>query len=342
MITRAIVLMALIAVGCTEGPATEGSSVPHQAPTPDTTTGQVPPAIEPETTAVTNFTYEGRSGVVIRPDSAGLHQITTVNRSFHITKERTPTPILLEEIIETHCCTGGEINTWAEVVLRAWLNPTREPRSPSWSKKVAADGGDIYGEFYRARVYGCCDSGSYVEYINLRTGESVFYATRYWGDGEDPLFTVSVPNSSLRRFLAFHDRTTFVDPPEAENDSSVVGVLQYGPAEGPARRLVVRITDGNGATYRFRRLRISGDGRFLGNQEFQLWGAAGSRDPTSISDFAIDIDFLGPADAVGPGTPGSLRVSVPIREDAWDLEGIMLPGGWVAGEAVQHAAAPSN
>jgi hypothetical protein len=75
-----------------------------------------------------------------------------------------------------------------------------------------------YGELYRTTQYGCCASENVQRIYDVRNGKLAAVSTIQPG-------IVEVPNTPVRRIVAYHSTAGVVSPPEAEKMSRLMGVL---------------------------------------------------------------------------------------------------------------------
>jgi hypothetical protein len=205
-----------------------------------------------------------------------------------------------------------------------WLRG--EPRSKSEtprfgahrSKQTRAASGTNSIEAYAS---DCCDVSDQVSFFNIETGGPPFVMSARRGEtAELPL--LEVPNSPLLRVIAFHDRTTLENPPEAQEDSLVVGVLQYGPRTGPVVRVVVRRSR-SATSYGLSNLRFVVQGKQQQGAQAELWSANNKQSPDALTGFVIAI-ALQPYESDG----AAVTVRIPVVRDKPDLAHATLPRGF--------------
>jgi hypothetical protein len=269
-------------------------------------------------------------------DSAGVSWTRSESHRYLLTRVYdggdTVQRYMVHERFRRLCCFEAEQEVQSEVSLAAWPRLSSHATDPLWHAELPADDGAIWDVFYRAVRYGCCDSSDALTFFHVTTGGPAFVATaRQTPDGLE-LPTISVPNSALRRHVAFLDRFAPADLPEADGRDEVVGVLQYGPPHGATGRYVVRAERMHGWDYRLVDLRFSIPGQAAHRTREDLWAADGSSDPTSLSGFAIEIVLY------SENGYTELTLSIPVVGDRLDLAGARLPGGLVVEPAALAAA----
>lgn len=261
------------------------------------------------------------------PDSGGHRRYEILNRRFLSTRlysrsqQGATRPIVLETVTR-HCCLDGEADTWGVIRLESVESDIGEPTSPTWSIELAADEGELWGDFYRAVSPGCCDAASALAFVSLWTGQLAFTMTPERGSLGDLPFQIEAPNSSLRRYVVFHDRWTPHDPPEART-ADVVGVLQYGTGREPSRRYVVKCASGSGVDYRLVDVQVAlNSAGQVWPRQVALWAANGSEDPAALTDFAIRVTLL------HLDEDEEVTIQVPVMADTLVVARLQAPRGW--------------
>lgn len=258
-------------------------------------------------------------------DSAGVHRFKVTNVRYlavrHVDREGLRRPLLRETYLQ-RCCTEGEREVESTLLLEGLGDAAQPAATPFWRQRFPADAGEVWGDFYRAVERGCCDQADALIYVHLGTGALAFVVSAADHPPAQALATLRVPNSPLVRYAGFLDRVTPVEAPEALTDSSVVGVLQYGSGEGPARRFVLRKEGGRGLDYRLDRVSFRIPGRETGQDgSADLWAADGQSDPTALSGLWILLSLSAYDDP-------PLTIEVPVTADAPDPARAGLPAGW--------------
>jgi len=234
---------------------------------------------------------------------------------------------LIRETVDEGCCLGGERDTWATITLEGWLSAAQAGTQPAWHVRIEADEGAIWDEFYRGVLFGCCDAADALTYVNLQTGKVAFVSSGEFDTRKSPLPHLRAPNSALERWAGFLDTYTAVRLPEAERDSGVVGILQYGAGMQPASRYLVRWSGGPGFSYRLGRLEFTVDDKeHTHGAEVYLWSANAKEDPSALSGFWITIALLG-RNVRDRETP-NVTLQVPVVADGVPPEAANLPSGW--------------
>lgn len=259
------------------------------------------------------------STVATLPDSAGLPRLLIVNHRYLVHRGPGEQRAVLEERTERFCCLGGERDDTATITLRRHGPP--DAGATRWEATLRADDGAFWREFYRAARRAAGDGTDALQFVHMGTGQTVFSHSRESGADGDALPSVHHWGSSTNRYVAFHDRHTPLDPPEAGRDSALVGVLQYGPPAGPVVRILVRRTRGRAAEGRLQRLEF-GHAEWRGRDLEVPAGSARSA-ADAMTGFSIRLVFATPGD-------DSLRVvDVPVVRDRPRLDQATLPPGFV-------------
>jgi hypothetical protein len=266
-----------------------------------------------------------------RADSAGARRFHVVNRRFLLTRlyqrDQGESHPLLRETVDETCCLGGERDTRATITLEGRASASQAGTEPAWRVRVKADEGAIWGQFYRAVWFGCCDETDAVTYVNVQTGAVAFVSSREFDTRDSDIPHLRAPNSALERWAAFLDTYTNVDLRDAARDSGIVGILQYGTGREPAPRYVLRWSGGDGFSYRLGKLEFTvDDTAHTHGTEVYLWRANGKESPSALSGFSIAITLLGrgSADQELP----DVTMQVPVMGDRVQPERANLPSGW--------------
>jgi hypothetical protein len=262
-------------------------------------------------------------------DSVGRQWVRTVSHRYlfarHYPWQDSLQRILIHEATDAVCCFESERETVAELTLAAWPQHSG-PTNELWRARLFADGAELWNDFYRTVRYGCCDSSDALEFYHVRYGGPVFVATALRRPGGMELPTISVPNGGLRRHVAFVDRFAPVDLGRfnAAGDE-VVGVLQYGPPEGPAQRH--RVTSGRGADWRLTDIRFVLDDAAEATGDpaatHDLWSADGRSDAAALTGFSVHLVLY---DVAGDRVDSMV---IPVRRDRLIVAEARLPAGLV-------------
>ena len=138
----------------------------------------------------------------------------------------------------------------------------------------------------------------------------------------DSLVEVAVPNTDIKRFFAFYYRYSAVDPPETKQIPDLFGVVQYGPAEGPAQRVLLRVT-GDSSTYDYESTQALVHDTVSKWRRAELWSSDGNRTAPSLSRFGVLVT-LRARDREGNDLPNA-EIRIPVSDDKLDLAHASLP-----------------
>jgi hypothetical protein len=255
-------------------------------------------------------------------DSGGRHYRRIVSqRFFHVRLygERIgeDEDIVLQETNTRTCCAEGSAEEYGAIELRPYLDSAGQLFGPRWKSRIDADEGRPLDRYYRGTLYGCCDQTNEILFVSLRTGKIVFTAsTPGVGDGLE-LASIDVPNGYTQRFAAFHDSYTANSPPESKKYADLVGVLQYGPPEGPAKRFLLRCAGHKPTDYQFDSLAFQISGKDY--QPARLWGSNGNTTPQAYTGFQIHLQMR-PADS-----EKAVSVLIPVDGDSLVLHRAVVP-----------------
>jgi hypothetical protein len=147
----------------------------------------------------------GTGAGVTRYDSAGRSWRRLVSDRYLIVRryvrDDSLSRVVVREVSDQRCCLGGERDTWGTLTLEARAD-TGAGEAVLWRERIEADDGAIWSDFYRARLFGCCDTADELVFFNLKTGGPAFHTTDVDGENGNQLPSLSIPNTGLRRFLA--------------------------------------------------------------------------------------------------------------------------------------------
>jgi len=160
-----------------------------------------------------------------------------------------------------------------------------------------------------AVVRGCCDSEDAYTFIHLRSGRAVYVQSGYGGR----LALMGDVGGAPRRVAAFHDTFTEIVLPESRGNANAIGVLQYGPFAGPARRYLVTGPEGMGR--RFESL------RFVFWQPDADFSPADARAGSRAAQYAVRLVL------VGFRYDDRVVVTIPIAADTLDVARAEIPEG---------------
>ncbi len=181
------------------------------------------------------ISHDARSELRLYRDAAGCESVQTVNRQFRLVTvvgPGGPGRRVLEESYDVRHCLASESSS-SEAVITVWHPDSAGASGPLFQIRGRGASGSPVGNLYRLTVHGCCGSQNLASYSSLLTGRALFTASI-------PPVSLEVANRRIHRFAAFHDTFSATAPAEAEADSSVVGVLQWGDDQVRARRVVIR------------------------------------------------------------------------------------------------------
>jgi hypothetical protein len=215
----------------------------------------------------------------------------------------------------------GERISWSTITLARWPIPLRGRTSPAWRISIRADEGAFIGDFYRAVLHGCCDQTDVYYLLNPRDGHVVFAHSREEPDSDSSLPAIHHWPSQSWRYIAFHDRYTPADPPETRADTQIVGVLQYGPVEGPIARIALRRLSGRAVDFRLDQLLLrttNWTGRDLELPNTPPY----ARLPAAFGGFAVRVQLF------SMELDTTVVVDIPVVRDQLQLNRASVPQGF--------------
>ena len=134
---------------------------------------------------------------------------------------------------------------------------------------------------YRVTRPGCCGAQDLSIFFSLINGKELFAS-------DAPILKLEAPNTSFRRFVAYHDLMAASPIPDAAKHRGVVGVLEYGSDREPASRLfVVADKPEPPEDFAAKKLSIVANGKEAGEDRFDVWAADKAADPAKIGGFSI-------------------------------------------------------
>ncbi|MFN0179504.1 MAG: hypothetical protein ACKVZ0_11960 [Gemmatimonadales bacterium] len=253
-------------------------------------------------------THEARSQLRLYRDAAGCESVQTVNRRFRLVSVRPPggripRRLVLEESYDIRHCLRSESSS-SEAVVTAWT-PDSSTARPVFRITGRGVTGEPDGPLYRMTAQGCCGSQNLSTYFSLITGRALL-----WSSG--PVRRLEAPEGRQSRLAGFHDTYSAGNPPEAEIDSTVIGVLFWADEEASLGRWAVHSTE---------------------RDHFALEGLAFVIRGRVSTDSLV---LVGPADSAGlalevrlvaPATERRIQFRVPIRGLDLDASQAKLPDG---------------
>jgi hypothetical protein len=287
---RLVLLVPVVLIGCDE---------PRPA-VPD-----IMPAVISDSTGPVRFDSAGQSWLRLR-SVRWMRASGETRRDAH---ER----FLVREARTDLCCQQSEDGTQTVFDVTVWRD-TAEQAPPLWSHRLEGDDAELRDGWYRVVTRGCCDSSDLFEFYRLQDGARVFRASSDWNSGDSILPGLEVPNSNLERSVAFHDKFAQQIPEEADADSTVVGVIQYGSRHGPVQRYVLSTASPTRLAARLERLTLVINDTASSLPARSLWASDGRSDPNAVSGFAVRIQLLTFEDTVS-----SVMVEIPVVNDRLDV-----------------------
>ncbi len=228
-----------------------------------------------------------------------------------------PEEILLEQVFTQTYQTNLE-GVPSTLAVTAWKSgrPGGKTRYDTklWSFNDEGNEGEIfrYGELYRSTQHGCCASENVQRIYDLRNGKLAAVSTVQPG-------VVEVPNTPVRRLVAYHSTAGVVGPPEAEDEKlapHLLGVLTLSARAEVLHRIAV-VDAGPNQRQEFSPelvLRVDGKDGDVGT-EVSLWSAEKNPIPANIRGFRVELTF--------PDNGEVLRI--PVENDDFDLANATVP-----------------
>lgn len=248
-----------------------------------------------------SFDRTATSSITVKPDNDGGSTVTTINRRFtlvDVPTRRLPGELLLQEEFRREHQMGSEGGE-SVVKVDAWSGTDLSTKV--WTIDQKGDQGQVFEEFYRVTKYGCCAAIATNVFFNLETGRRVFSSTQ-------DLVSVTVPNTGLYRYVAFHSNEAII-PALDPRKEDFVGLLQYGPPEAPLWKLAIYSKQSAGV-----KLKLLHENEVVESDSLILWKADGKNDKSSLSNFSIVVSLSAKDDVI-----------LPITNDAVDFSKVTLP-----------------
>jgi hypothetical protein len=219
----------------------------------------------------------------------------TVNRRFSYATaypERTRgESLVLSETFDRLFDSGAE-GEKSMVTVEAFRADDALGAHPRWSLRAEGSGGEPAENLYRVSRPGCCGAQDLSLYFSLLNGRPLFSA-------DSPILSIEAPNTSFKRFVAYHGPMAATPHPKAAAEKNAVGVLQYGSDRAPASAvLVVAAATDEIESYSAKKISLILDGKEVEGDRLDVWAADKAKDPAKISGFAIRVrdykepDFL--------------------------------------------------
>jgi hypothetical protein len=226
-----------------------------------------------------------------------------------------PEQILLEQVFRVSEQTNAE-GSQSTLEAIAWKSGKRRYDTKLWSFTDDANESEMFrwGEFFSTTQYGCCASENVQRIYDLRTGKLAAVSTT------KPA-VVEVPNTPVRRIVAYHCAVGVVQPPEFEKIPRLLGVLTLSARTEVLHR--VAVVDAAAETDRPEFspeliVRVDGKDGDVGT-DVSLWSAEKNPVPANISGFRAEMGFFRATDDKRD------LVIVPIVKDDFDLEHATVP-----------------
>jgi hypothetical protein len=224
--------------------------------------------------------------------------------------------ILLEQVF-TYQQNSNLDGIPSTLTATAWKSGKKRYDTKLWSITDDANEADIYrwGELYRTTQHGCCASENVERIYDLRTGKLAAVSTA------TPA-VVEVPNTPVRRIVAYHSTAGVEGPPEAEKMTRLLGVLTLSARAEVLHRIAVVDAETGEDRESFSPeliLRVDGENGDVGT-DVSLWSAEKNPIPENIRGFRVEMTFP------GRDEKGEI-LRVPVEKDDFDLEHATVPAG---------------
>lgn len=215
--------------------------------------------------------------------------------------------LLLEEF-------KSEQNSAAEgrksfVTVEAWSGDGASATKPAWTIRSEGDEGALAERFYKVTRRGCCGAEDTYVFFNAESGRKVFSAT---GD----LFQIEVPNTPLRRFVAYHSMMASMPMPLPTPGKNGFGVITYGSDREAIQSVLVRSTAKNVEDTGTPVVKAVYRQKIVAENPLVLWGADKKNNPSSLGDFSLVLSFDQGQDII-----------IPVRNDRLDVKSARLARG---------------
>ena len=225
-----------------------------------------------------------------------------------------PEEILLDQVFTFQQRTDLE-GIPSTLTATAWKSGKRRYDTKLWSLSDEGNEADIFrwGELYRSTQHGCCASENVQRLYDLRTGKLAAVST------VKPA-VVEVPNTPVRRLVAYHGAAGVVSPPELGKIPRLLGVITLSSRAEVLHRVAVVDAATGGDRPEFSPeliLRVDGKDGDVG-PDVSLWSAEKNPVPANIGGFRAELSFLTTDDKKD-------FVVVPVLKDDFDLEHATVP-----------------
>ena len=221
------------------------------------------------------------------------------NSRFILVPNADPNTVLLETISTARCITaeGG----WGEIQVTAWPLDAPSDAQPLFQIRTPGESGKADGGFYEAVEEGCCGTNDLKRYFSLRNGRELFASS-------GTVLRIAI-GGSAKRFIAVHDTYSASYPNEADHDTSVVAVFQYGDSVSPSKRWVLMGSVPRG--WQVDSLYFVRDGRRSDSTEVSFTRPHALRNlPIVVENISVVLVL-----AAWDGLSGSLRAEFPLGND---------------------------
>lgn len=256
---------------------------------------------------------EATSSVETWKTADGRRMTHTINRRFTVAAahpERTTTrTLILRETFDRLLDSGAEgEKSSVEVAAES------DSGAPAWTIHAEGSSGESRDDnLYRVVRPGCCGSQDLSTYFSLLDGKELFTS-------DAPIFAIEVPNTSVRRFVGYHDLMAAAPVPGGEKNDRVIGALFWGSDRAPASRVLVLAPAGAkvDADFAAKKVAIVSGGKEVEEDRWDLWSADRSSDPAKIGGFSIRVRAFKDPDVL---------VEIPVEADRLAVEKATLGKG---------------
>jgi hypothetical protein len=253
-------------------------------------------------------------------DKNGKDVIITTNRRFtfaevypnHSISDKDNYSMVLLEEFSSEWSPGVERNK-AKVRVDGWAGKFPNPSRKVWTIISDGDEGRGDGNFYKVRLYGCCEDPSTQVWFSLIDGRKVHTSSI------DPI-RVFVPGSSadLNQYFGWHSPNASIEPPELGTVQNLRGVLQYSSERKSLRRLLVR----SDLDLYFSKIAIRHQGELYEDMTtlvtgMGLQGSYGKKDKPALSGFSVVITLSDGEDR--------FEVEIPVENDELQTGSAKVP-----------------
>ncbi len=211
--------------------------------------------------------------------------------------------ILLEQQIE-HIQQVGILGQTSKIHVKAWQQEEHGQYRNLWEITDGFDEGEVWDDFYKTTLRGCCESEDAYRLFDLSDGKLLLQYT-------SALFQVNVPNSPIKALLAYHSDRSMTAFEGQDRHKQIHGLLILNIREQSTSKVYFRYPPGIESSTPSIDLIVPRQPKGTkGTYEYvlDLWFSEGKTTSNAITDFVVRLRF----------TDGSFMI-LPVKDGIFDI-----------------------